>query len=82
MNEITGSEQISRMVADGKLIVLSSKGELIIAPARPDGFEELSREKVLSGGVYWCTPVLSGGRIYCRNSVGSLVARDHRIGDQ
>jgi outer membrane protein assembly factor BamB len=66
------------MVADGKLILMSSKGELIIAKASPDGFEELSRTKVLDGGVYWTSPVIANGRIYCRNSTGELVCRDHR----
>ena len=65
-------------VAGGRLIVLSSRGELIVGDASPDGFEELSREKILDGGVYWTTPVLLGGLIYCKNSLGDLVCLDHR----
>jgi outer membrane protein assembly factor BamB len=65
-------------VAGGRLIVLTSKGELVIAPASPQEFREIARRKVLDGGVYWTTPVLLDGLIYCRNSLGSLVCLDHR----
>jgi outer membrane protein assembly factor BamB len=65
-------------VAGGRLIVISSKGELIIAEADEAEFRELSRKKVLDGGEYWTTPVLLDGLIYCRNSKGDLVCLDHR----
>ncbi len=65
-------------MADGKLLILSSKGELIIGEADPEEFVELSRTKVLDEGVYWTPPVLLNGLIYCRNSLGSLVCLDHR----
>ncbi len=64
--------------AGDRLIVLSEKGELIIADASPASYRERSRAKVLDGGVCWTMPVISGGRIYCRNSEGELVCRDHR----
>lgn len=63
------------MAADGKLIVLSEKGELIIAQATPEKLKPVARAQVL-GGKCWTTPVLSHGRIYCRNSQGSLVCVD------
>jgi len=63
------------MVADGKLIMMSDSGELVIAEAPPDGYKELSRAKVLSG-LCWTVPVLSHGRIYCRSLKGELVALD------
>lgn len=63
--------------ADGKLIVLSSRGELIIAPASPEGFQPISRSQVL-GGKCWTVPVLANGRIYCRNAAGTLVCVDSR----
>ena len=65
-------------ICDGRLIVLSSKGELIVAEADPQEYRELSRRKVLDGGVYWTAPVLVDGRIYCRNSLGGLVCLDNR----
>ena len=67
------------MIADGRLIILSEEGELVIAAAKPEAFEELSRAKVLDGAVCWTTPVLANGRIYCRNHAGNLVCLDHRL---
>jgi len=52
--------------------VLSDKGELVIASASADEFMELARAKVLAGKC-WTVPVLSHGRIYCRNAKGDLV---------
>jgi outer membrane protein assembly factor BamB len=63
------------MAADGKLIVLAEKGELVIAAADPTAFKPLTRWQVL-GGKCWTAPVLSNGRIYCRNARGDLVCVD------
>jgi len=60
------------MAAEGKLIILGEKGELVIAEASPAAFRSLARAQVL-GGKCWTSPVLSHGRIYCRNSKGDLV---------
>lgn len=57
--------------ADGKLIILSERGELLIAEASPKGFRELARAQIL-GGKCWTAPVLADGRIYCRNSRGDV----------
>ena len=62
----------SLMAADGKLIVLTAKGELIIAKANPAKFEPISRTPVLSGRC-WSAPVLANGRIYARNAAGQMV---------
>ena len=65
--------------ADGKLIVMTDEGELIIAQANPKEYVELSRTKVIdTGKVFWTMPVLANGRIFCRGSQGTLVCRDHR----
>ncbi len=66
------------IAADDRLIVLSEDGELIVSAAGEDGFQEESRVKLFEDGVCWTTPVLSDGRIFCRSSLGELVARDHR----
>jgi outer membrane protein assembly factor BamB len=58
--------------ADGKLIIVSAKGELIIAKASPAKFEPISRTQVLSGRC-WSAPVLANGRIYARNAAGQMV---------
>jgi hypothetical protein len=65
-------------IAGDKLLVLSSKGDLLIADASPEGFQPHTRRRVLEDGVYWTPPVLLDGRIYCRNSLGDLVCLDHR----
>jgi outer membrane protein assembly factor BamB len=63
------------MAADGKLIAINEKGTLMIVAAKPDGFKQLASAQVL-GGRCWTTPVLSHGRIYCRNAAGDLVCLD------
>tara|TARA_R110002072_G_scaffold109160_1_gene236355 strand:- start:144624 stop:146843 length:2220 start_codon:yes stop_codon:yes gene_type:complete len=70
----------SLSIVGDRLLVLTSDGELIIAEASPAEFRELSRNKVLDGGVYWTTPVFVGGLIYVRNSLGDLCCLDHRTG--
>lgn len=64
-------------VADGRLLLTSSKGELIVATATPDEFREEARAQVIDRGVFWTAPVLANGRIYVRGSLGDLVCRDH-----
>jgi len=61
-----------------RLLVMTGEGELAVIVANPEKYRELSRVKVTEGGVCWTMPILANGRIYCRNSLGQLVARDHR----
>ena len=63
--------------ADGKLIVLSARGELMVAPASATAFKSAARAKVLEGDC-WTVPILANSRIYCRNSAGSVVCVDVR----
>jgi len=63
------------MAADGKLIVIDKNGVLTIAEASPAGFKKIASGKVLDRNhKKWTMPVLSNGRIYCRNSGGDLVS--------
>lgn len=73
-----GLGQGALSLVDGKLLIVSEEGELIVAEADPAGFRELSRRKAVDGGVCWTVPVLSGGIVYVRNHAGELVALDHR----
>lgn len=68
----TGLGKGSLMLADGKLIILSARGKLVIAKAQATGFEQLASKQILKGKC-WTTPVLSGGRIYARNTPGDVV---------
>ncbi len=63
------------MIADGKIIAISDKGELFTAAASPQSFTPISRAQVL-GGRCWTVPVLANGRIYCRNARGDLACLD------
>jgi outer membrane protein assembly factor BamB len=63
------------IAAGGKLIVLSGRGELLVAEATPEAFKPLARCQVL-GGKCWTAPVLSHGKIYCRNARGKIVCLD------
>jgi outer membrane protein assembly factor BamB len=65
------------MLADGKLIILDEKGELVIAEATGAGYHELARAKVLDGRS-WVMPVLANGRIYAKNNDGKIVCVDVR----
>ncbi len=64
-------------LADGKLIVLSDRGEFIIANADPKGFKPIIRRRVLTGRC-WAVPVLANGRIYCKSNQGQMVCLDVR----
>ena len=85
INFLTGREVWSEanigtggvMIADGKLIVLSAQGELMVLPASTVGFQPTARAQVL-GGTSWTAPVLANGRIFCRNSRGDVVCVDVR----
>ncbi|MGD0091460.1 MAG: PQQ-binding-like beta-propeller repeat protein, partial [Planctomycetota bacterium] len=66
------------MVADGKLIVLSRAGDLILAEASPTAYTELARAKTSLAAPCWNSPVLCDGRIYARNEKGTLVCLDVR----
>jgi outer membrane protein assembly factor BamB len=63
--------------ADGKLILLGNKGDLVVAKPSDKGLETIARAKVL-GGKCWTVPVLANGLIYCRNAAGDLVCLDVR----
>ena len=65
----------SLMLADGKLIITSDNGALVIAEATPRGYRELARASAVFG-VCWTMPVLCGGRIYVRNHAGDFVCLD------
>lgn len=62
----------SLMAADGRLIILTEKGELVVAKADSAQFEEITRAQVLSGRC-WSAPVLANGRLYVRNAPGHVI---------
>ncbi len=74
-----GLGQGALSIADGRLLVLSEDGELIVAEASSAAYRELARTKVFDGGICWTVPVLSAGVVYARNHAGELAALDHRL---
>jgi outer membrane protein assembly factor BamB len=65
----------SLICAGGKLIILSEKGELLLADPSPAAFRPLARAQVL-GGVCWTPPGLADGRLYLRNAKGDALCLD------
>jgi outer membrane protein assembly factor BamB len=55
------------LIADGLLYVLDDKGNLTMTEATPNGFNPLSKAKVLSGPDAWGPMVIVGGRLLCRD---------------
>ena len=75
------------MAADGKLIILSRSGDLILAEASPAAYKELARTTMFPGetvggkakpDICWAAPVLCNGRLYVRNEKGTLICLDVR----
>jgi outer membrane protein assembly factor BamB len=66
----------SILLAEDKLLVLTEKGQLVCAPATPDGFKPTARAQVLP---FECRayPALAGGKLYAR-SKDKLVCVDLR----
>jgi outer membrane protein assembly factor BamB len=62
----------SLAACNGKLVILSERGELVIAEATPSAFTEISRTQALTGRC-WTSPAIADGRIYVRNAKGDLV---------
>ncbi len=64
--------------ADGKLILTTDDGSLVVAEALPNGYKELARAKVMDGGYAqcWVCPVLCDGRLYTRRHWGNLLCLD------
>ena len=64
------------VAADDKIIFLHEKGEIFIFKADTSGYKEIARAKSGLGATCWNMPVLSNGRLYCRNEKGQFVCID------
>ena len=63
--------------AQDKLILLSEKGELMVAAASPAALKPLARARVMEG-TCWTPPALADGLLYLRNAKGKLACVDLR----
>ena len=64
------------MSADGRMIIMSDKGELVTAKADPKGFTALARTQLLPQSKCWTAPALANGKIYARNAAGDAACVD------
>lgn len=60
------------VLADGRLVIVTERGELVIGDASPSGFTAISRSQVLRGRC-WVQPSVSDGKIFAKNNQGDLV---------
>ena len=54
------------IAADGKLVLFNDRGEVILARASPEKYEELGRAVVFPDEICWTPPALADGRLYLR----------------
>ncbi len=54
------------ILSGDQLLILSDKGELVLAAAQPSAYKENARADVLEGKC-WSTPTLAGGYIFARS---------------
>jgi len=69
---VEGFGRGSLVMADGKLIVLTEKGRLLIAEASPGEFSPLLRADIIQGRCF-TGPVFCDRKVYARNDKGDLV---------
>ena len=62
----------SLFCAKGKLVMLSEKGELLLAEPSPAELKILGRAQVL-GGLCWTPPSFADGKLFVRNAKGDLL---------
>jgi outer membrane protein assembly factor BamB len=69
----------SVMAIRENLLILTEKGELMLAKPGPTGLQPLARAQIL-GGLCWTPPSFANGRIYARNAAGNVVCVDIEAG--
>jgi hypothetical protein len=75
-------EQARVILADGKLIILTAYGELVLAEATGEAFNELGRFRLKESNFkFWSHPALSDGRFYCQDTGGEIFCVDLRVAD-
>ncbi len=67
----TGFSSGGILLVDGRLLILSETGELVLAESSPFGYLELARAQILSGKC-WNVPAVADGRIYARSTTEAV----------
>jgi outer membrane protein assembly factor BamB len=57
----------SLILAEGKLVVLTESGDLVLVEATPAAYRELARARVFDAGPCRAQPALAGGKLYARD---------------
>jgi outer membrane protein assembly factor BamB len=65
--EQQGFNKGSLILVDGKLLILGERGNLSLAEATPDGYQEISKMQVFRGDQKWTAPVVANGKLYLRD---------------
>jgi outer membrane protein assembly factor BamB len=74
-SRVVGRERGHVIIVDGKLIVATQQGEVILAEATPVESKELGRLQAVPASVY-AAPAFSERRLFVRNNNGTLVCLD------
>jgi len=61
-----GFNRGSLLVADGRLIILGERGDLALAKATSEGYQELGKFQLFEGKS-WTVPTLADGKLFVRN---------------
>jgi len=72
----------SLIAADGKLLMLNDRGEVLLLRATPSGYEQLGRAEIFHGEICWTTPTLADGRLFLRSPTRAaclLVAEPRKL---
>ena len=67
-----GFGQGSVLAIGTKLVVLSDRGLFALVEASPDSYQELGRQRILSGKT-WTQPAVANGYLYARDAQGNAV---------
>lgn len=57
----------SPIAADGKLLILNDRGEILLVRATSESYEELGRSRIFGNEICWTTPTLADGRLFLRS---------------
>ncbi len=57
----------SLMMVDNKLVIVSDKGKMAIAEAKPEAYTELISLQAVEGSIAWTSPSFYKDRVYVRN---------------
>ena len=60
------------IIADGKLVLFNDRGQVILARAGTDQYEELARAQVFDDEICWSPPALDRGRLYLRTQTRAV----------